>query len=269
MRKHLVRGQGRRFHLFALSGLVVALLGGFMVTAAVAAPVTIGQTSASANYVCVQEIDTQSGVASGAGYAVPAGGGLLTSWSTFAGSDGGVMSLMIFRPTAVAGSYTVVAESPVQTLTASVLNTFTASIALQGGDLIGFWSDGADCGTITNDAGDLNPYSPASSPPAVGATVALTTFPGYLQNISGVVTPTSDLVANLVSSATGVPPGTSLADKAKQIQRYVTANNHAGACAGLTDFLGLVKAQTGKKLTTTQAGSFTQQAMTIRATLGC
>jgi hypothetical protein len=249
--------------------LVVALLGVFMVAAAAAAPVTIGQTSASANYICDHEIDTQSGVASGPGFAVPPGGGLLTSWSTFAGNPGGVMSLMIFRPTAVADSYTVVAESPVQTLTASVLNTFPANVALQGGDLIGFWSNGAACATVTNVPGDLNPYSAVSSQPAVGATVALTTFPGYLQNISATVTGTGDLLADLLTAVAGLPPGTSLADKVKQIQRYVAANNKAGACAVLTDYLDLVKAQTGKKLTTAQAASFTQQAKDIEAALGC
>src|SRR5204862_33848 len=167
---------GGRFGLVASWGLVVVLLGGFMVAAAAAAPVTIGQTNAAADYICSQEIDTQSAVTAGPGYVVPAGGGLLTSWSTFAGNSGGVMSLMIFRPTAVADSYTVVAESPVQTLSVSVLNTFPASIALQGGDLIGFWSDGAACATVTDAPGDLNPYSGVPSEPAVGATVALTTF---------------------------------------------------------------------------------------------
>ena len=139
------------------------------VGASASTTVTIGQTSATADYICDHEIDTQSAVASGPVYAVPAGGGLLTSWSTFAGNPGGVMSLMIFRPTAVAGTYSVVAESPVQTLTASVLNTFPASIALQGGDLIGFWSDAAACGTVTGASGDLNPYrgvSPRRRPSA-------------------------------------------------------------------------------------------------------
>lgn len=268
MRKHLVRRPGMRFGLFALLGLVVVLLGGFMVASAAAAPVTIGQTNAAADYICDHEIDTQSAVASGPGYAVPVGGGLLTSWSTFAGNPGGVMGLMIFRPTAVAGSYLVVAESPVQTLTASVLNTFPVSIALQGGDLIGFWSDAAACGTLTV-PGDLNPYSGAPSQPAVGTTVALTTYPGYLQNISGTVTGTSDLLANLLTAAGGVGPGTSLADKVKLIQGYFTASDKADACGTLGALVNEVKAQTGKKLSTGQAASLTSQANTIKATLGC
>src|SRR3982751_5772486 len=57
----------------------------------------------------------QTGVASGASYTVPAGSWILTQWSTVANASGGSMSLLILRPTATAGSYLVVAASPVMT----------------------------------------------------------------------------------------------------------------------------------------------------------
>ena len=60
-----------------------------------------------------------------------------------------------------------------------------------------------------------------------------------------------------------------MADKLKQIQGYVAINDKAAACSGLTNFIGLVKAQSGKKLMAVQATSFIAQATNIRATLGC
>jgi hypothetical protein len=76
-------------------------------------------------------------------------------------------------------------------------------------------------------------------------------------------------LADLLAAVTGLPPGTALADKVKGIQAAVAANDTAGACAGLADFLGFVKAQTGKKLTPAQAASLTAQAEAIETTLGC
>jgi hypothetical protein len=73
----------------------------------------------------------------------------------------------------------------------------------------------------------------------------------------------------LLAAVTNVAPGSSMADKLKQIQGYVAINDKASACSGLTNFISLVKAQSGKKLTAAQATSFIAQANNIRATLGC
>ena len=62
--------------------------------------------------------------------------------------------------------------------------------------------------------------------------------------------PASGLAATLAHDSNGVAPGTALADKASAIQTAVTASDKAAACAGISNYLGLVKAQTGKKLTT-------------------
>ncbi len=78
-----------------------------------------------------------------------------------------------------------------------------------------------------------------------------------------------DPLVSLLTQVTGVGPGTSLADKVKQIQANVAAGNKAGACGGLVNFIGLVNAQKGKKLTSTQAASFVAQAQYIETTLGC
>jgi hypothetical protein len=269
MRGDLIRLQGRRLGLCATLSLVVALLGMFVVAAASASAATIGQTDAAANYACAAEIDLQTGVASGTGFIAPSGSWLLTSWSTFAGSAGGSMSLMVFRPTAVADSYTVIAESPLQTLTANVLNTFSAKIVVQGGDLLGFWSGGgAACATFTALAADVNPYSFIAEPP-VGATVTTSIALGYRLNISATINSSTDLVANLLVDVTGKGPGTSLADKVRRIQEYVAANDTTSACATLNDFISEVKAQAEKQISAAQATSFTTQANDIKATLGC
>ena len=73
----------------------------------------------------------------------------------------------------------------------------------------------------------------------------------------------------LFTAVTKVAPGSAMANKIKQVQGYVAINNKTSACSGLTDFISLVKAQSGKKLTAAQATSLITQANNIRATLGC
>lgn len=82
-------------------------------------------------------------------------------------------------------------------------------------------------------------------------------------------TPINDQLTTLLTAVTGVGSGKSLADKVKQVQAYVAANNQPAACSTLNDFINLVKAQTGKKVTAAQAASFIAQATAIKTTLGC
>jgi Glycine rich protein len=82
-------------------------------------------------------------------------------------------------------------------------------------------------------------------------------------------TPVTDQLSTLLAAVTGVGSGKSLADKVTLIQGYVAANNQPAACTTLNDFINLVKAQIGKKLTIAQAASFTAQATAIKTTLGC
>ncbi len=58
-------------------------------------------------------------------YTVPAGGGVITSWSTFAPLGGAVVKLGVFRPAGPPqDTYTTVGASPPQTLVAGSLNSF-------------------------------------------------------------------------------------------------------------------------------------------------
>jgi hypothetical protein len=82
----------------------------------------------------------------------------------------------------------------------------------------------------------------------------------------------STLAAQLVTDADHLPPGAALAKKATAIQTAVNTGQTATACAGVTNFLGLVQAQTGKKkpkLTQEQATLLTNDAQALAATLGC
>jgi hypothetical protein len=79
----------------------------------------------------------------------------------------------------------------------------------------------------------------------------------------------ADLAAQLVADSTGKGPGKALANKATAIQTAVNAGQTATACAGITDYLGLVNAQTGKKLTPEQADQVTTDATDLADALGC
>ncbi len=190
--RRVVRFSPVRLGVLVLTLFAMVLAAG----ASAAAPVTIGQTSAAADYLCgegfgpgIPEYDLETTVASGTGFVVPAGIWDITSWSTYAGSHGGSMSMMVFRPATGTDNYTVVAASPVEVLTSSVLNTYTANVPVRGGDLLGFWAgNDASCLTHTTSSGDLNPSNPGAQP-AVGSTVNAPPFPGYLLNISATLVP--------------------------------------------------------------------------------
>ena len=79
----------------------------------------------------------------------------------------------------------------------------------------------------------------------------------------------STLAAKLVSDTDKLKPGTALTDKAAAIKTAVDAADTATACADITNFLGLVKAQTGKKLSSAQASLLTSDASNLAAALGC
>jgi hypothetical protein len=79
----------------------------------------------------------------------------------------------------------------------------------------------------------------------------------------------ADLAAVLVADSSGKGPGKALVNKARRIQTAANAGQTATACAGINGYLGLVKAQTEKKLTAAQANQLTTQATDLADTLGC
>jgi len=123
-------------------------------------------------------------------YVVPPGGGAITSWSILAGeATGQIAGLKVFRPVAP-NTYLVVGEDSPRPLAPSILNTFSAAVPVQAGDVIGLAipagspvpcrfkaSFGDQVGLIGGD----NP---------VGATVAPTSFASESRvNVSATVLP--------------------------------------------------------------------------------
>jgi hypothetical protein len=80
---------------------------------------------------------------------------------------------------------------------------------------------------------------------------------------------TAEELTNLGVAVAGVGPGRSLAAKVRAIEGDVAANDTAGACDMLGDFINEVNAQTNKKISTAQAASFITQARDIQTALGC
>jgi hypothetical protein len=106
-----------------------------------------------------------------------------------------------------------------------------------------------------------------------GTATSTTVTDGY-QSGNGQVTisyalPASALAAQLVTDADHLAPGTALADKAAAIQTAVNSGATSTACADITNFLGLVKAQTGKKLSPANAALLTTDANNLATALGC
>lgn len=89
-------------------------------------------------------------------------------------------------------------------------------------------------------------------------------FETYVETVTA-----GDLAQQLVTDADHLPPGTALPDKAAAIQTAVNANQKATACGDITNFLGLVKAQTGKKLSQANVTLLTNDANNLAAALGC
>jgi hypothetical protein len=78
-----------------------------------------------------------------------------------------------------------------------------------------------------------------------------------------------ELAPSLVAASMGIGPGKALANKATAIQTAVNAGQTARACRHINGYLALVKAQTGKKLSTAQATQLTTAATDLADELGC
>ncbi len=74
---------------------------------------------------------------------------------------------------------------------------------------------------------------------------------------------------DLLASVTGLPPGESLPNKVKAAIATYQAGDTADTCSTLSALINEAKAQSGKKLTTTQANNIITTANRIRAVIGC
>lgn len=124
-------------------GLVacVAALLGLAIVPTTQALTTIGQLApmSSPPTSCNAQADIlQPTVQSGASYVVPAGGAMITSWSTNAAAGAGQMfEMKVFRQVNDPLTYKVVGHDGPRSLAPGALNTFVVNIPVQPGDLLG------------------------------------------------------------------------------------------------------------------------------------
>jgi hypothetical protein len=121
-------------------------------------------------------------------FKVPAGNWTLTSWSTDS-NGAGSMALLVGEVDLV--GWQVVAESAVQDLSLLPpgLHSFPASIAVKGGDYIGFWASGpTNCKVNTFSAGDTYDRFVTGSQPSVGDVFFAPSQNGAIMNISATLT---------------------------------------------------------------------------------
>jgi hypothetical protein len=178
----------------AVSGAALSIAGGMAEAAT-----TLGETSTSSTGDCMTAMNpyTEVQVSTGAApsYAVPAGGGVITSWSHQGGAnETGELKLKVYRPTMNATQYTVVGHSQ-QTMAANTLTTTNTRIPVQAGDTLGYTRlVGAvmSCLFSTANAGDVVDDAPGVDT-ADGDTTTFS-FPGtHLRiNIAAVLEPDAD-----------------------------------------------------------------------------
>jgi hypothetical protein len=126
-----------------LSRLLAPAAALLAVAAPASAATTIGQTSAASVPCTLGNLMFQGSTGAGPRYAVPEGGEVITSWSTYSGPYLGSMKLQIVRPLG-GDQYSVVAESPPRELVPNRLNTFPLSppLRVQPGDRLGLTQTG-------------------------------------------------------------------------------------------------------------------------------
>jgi hypothetical protein len=90
-------------------------------------------------------------------YAVPAGGGVITSWSVNSPTAGAQVALGVFRATGTPGRFTTVAASEPETFSAAGAQSFPTRAPAQAGDRIGvlITSGVFNCGGPLGAAGDI------------------------------------------------------------------------------------------------------------------
>jgi hypothetical protein len=245
------------------AGLVLAVV---PATSALAGTgTTVGQTGTPLDYVSNSGGD--EGVQTD---AVMPTGGIVTSFQTQSGGcpfHTGVFDFQVLRPLGN-NQYQVLGDTGNQTDPCDgQLHSYPVSIPVQAGDVLGVYTVSTWQGVL----GFSNPGLISTIPqPAVGGTITLPSSKAVTFDESATLTPSaSGLAAKLVSDAGHLAPGTALSDQATAIQAAVNAGDTTTACTGITEFLGLVKAQNGKKLSHANATLLKTDANNLAAALGC
>jgi hypothetical protein len=256
----LVRTQLRRVLLFG--GLVFAALP----AGSALADTTVGQTGTPAGgFGGGAEIAQNSAT-------MPAAGTVTSFHTQSAVFDPdchvGVYDFQVLRPLGN-NQYTVLGDTGDQVGPCDgALHSNSVSIPVKTGDVLGVYVVNTWQGALSTTSGSLN--ADLISEPAVGDTVTLSTQVTATVDESATLVPSASvLAATLVTDSTGVGPGRALFAKASAIQTAVSSGQTATACVDITNYLGLVNSQSGKKLTATKAATLTTDADNLAAALRC
>lgn len=264
----------RRARRVALALATAALAAGALAAPALA-DTTIGQTGHTAAE-CI-------GPSAWAGptYVVPSGGGTITSFSfqSTAANAGQQVDFLVLRPTGD-GNYTVVGKTGLVTLAGTgAVETFAANIAVEGGEILGFWHPVSLNACIREVAGGVivgSVIGTANVDPSVGDSLLLTGGEGLSLNESAnLVTTPPPTIADLIDSVEEINPPTklknSLLSKLDGAQKNLDAGDTAGACTKLASFIAAVSAQSGKKngIATDDANDLIADAQAVRDSIGC
>ncbi len=154
--------------------------------------------------------------------------GTVTSFALNAGSAGGTVELRVLRPSG-AGWYTGVGTSPAETLTLPGPNTFTVSLPVKAGDVLGLDDDSSAIifdSTSTSTSYLTNVYNPALGDGATGK--ASSSQSGYRLLMSAVVqqAPTPPFISGLSQSHTVWREGSQLATFARAAKPPVGTTFH-------------------------------------------
>ena len=138
----------------------------------------------------------QDAVASDPTYTVPAGGGVLTSWSSSANGDATTtLRLKVYRRTADPGMFTTTGESAVSpVLGAGNLNAFPTRVPVQADDILGLSVlTGISPACAFNSAGVGNRVRQGNGDPSVNTVETLGSPGSSLRvNVSAVLEPDAD-----------------------------------------------------------------------------
>jgi hypothetical protein len=216
VKRHLAAG-------FTAAALMVAATPAqAAVTVGQSPPSGSGQPSCTTGGAFVDEAQVEN--VSGNSYAIPPGGGVITSWKTSTTSGTAQAKLRVFTHGAIAsdGSTTItpVGESAVEDITQTSPPQFPTRITVHEGEVIGFsinTAGSSNCLYGGNAAGDL--IGGVTSGP-LGQTQPSGTGPQYLVNVSAVLEPdadkddygdeTQDLCPTDALRQTACPPETSI-----------------------------------------------------------
>jgi len=177
--------------------LAAALACFALVPATASAATSLGQTSPPSSCDGGTFEGVQIATGNPPSYAVPAGGGVITSWSQLA-SPALTQSakLKLWRPTGAALTFRVVGASDLRALSPSVLNTFPTRIPVQSGDLVGLgWTapvgpSQVGCQFSTSSPGDQFGGHPGDTP--TGGETSFGSGSNFRINVSATLEPDAD-----------------------------------------------------------------------------